>query len=140
MSGLILVRDIMTKNVKTVRPSSTIIEGVRKMNKFSIGSVVVTQGKRVVGMITERDILMKVVEAQMDPSIIKAKEIMSTSIITVDLNTPIEEASRIMTRNQIKKLPVVDEGSLVGIVTATDITRSAPQLINLLQDIMWKRI
>jgi len=134
MAGVILVRDIMTRNVKTVSPSSTVMEAIRKMNKFRIGSVVVTQGRRVVGLITERDILRNVVEAQLDPSLVKAREIMSTPIVTIDEDTTIEEASRSMTRKQIKKLPVVRNGSLVGIVTATDIARSAPQLVNLFKN------
>jgi len=139
MTGAILFRDVMTRNVKTVIPSSPVMGAIQKMNKFRIGSVIVIQGGRPVGIITGRDILRRV-EVQLDPSVVKAREIMSTPIITVDEDTPVEDASRTMTRRQIKKLPVVRDGRLVGIVTATDIARSAPQLVNLLRSLMRKRV
>ncbi|MEM3941825.1 MAG: CBS domain-containing protein, partial [Candidatus Bathyarchaeia archaeon] len=62
MAGVVLVRDVMTKNVKVVRPDSSVREVVATMNKFNIGSIVVVQGDRPVGIITERDILRRIVE------------------------------------------------------------------------------
>ena len=78
MAGILLVRDAMTTNVKTVTPDSSLVEVIQKMNKFEIGSVVVVQRKRPVGIITERDILRKIIEPWVDPTIVKAKEIMSS--------------------------------------------------------------
>ncbi len=72
MSGLIIVRDIMSRNVKTVRPDDTALDAVRKMNKFRIGSVIVVNSGRPTGIITERNILQKIVEPRHDPATIKA--------------------------------------------------------------------
>jgi CBS domain-containing protein len=138
MEGALLVRDVMSENVRTVRSNSTITEAVRKMNKFEIGSVVVVEGDRPIGIITERDILRRVLEVTMGAEAMKAKEIMSSPLTTVNDEATVEEAARVMTDRRIKKLPVVREGKLVGIVTSTDIVRSQPKLVELLGDIVWR--
>ncbi len=138
MEGVLLVRDVMTENVRTVRPNSTITEVVRKMNKFEVGSVVVVEGEKPVGIITERDILRRVLEVTLAPEAMKAKEIMSSPLVTVNDQLTIEEAARIMSDRHIKKLPVVKDGKLAGIVTSTDIVRSQPRLVELLGDMVWR--
>jgi len=138
MEGAVLVRDVMTENVRTVRPNSTITEVVRKMNKFEVGSVVVVDGEKPVGLITERDILRRVLEVTLAAEAMKAKEVMSSPLVTVEDEVTIEQAARIMADRRIKKLPVVKEGKLVGIVTSTDIVRSQPRMFELLGDIVWR--
>jgi CBS domain-containing protein len=81
MTGVLLVRDFMSRDVKTVRTDATVKEAVGKMNKFRIGSIIVMEGKRPVGIITERDILERIVEPCMEPTAIKAKEIMSSPVM-----------------------------------------------------------
>ena len=124
--------------MKTVTPDSPLVEVIQKMNKFEIGSVVVVQRRRAGGIITERDIMRKIIEPWIDSAIIKAREIMSTPPLTIRDDAPLEEAAEIMMKNRIKKLPVVKNEKVMGIVTATDLARSAPQLINLLNDLMWR--
>jgi CBS domain-containing protein len=131
--GAILVRDIMSRAVKTVRPSSTVKEAVEKMNKFGIGSVVVVDGDRPLGIITERDILRRVVEGGLEPSIAKAKDVMSAPLISISEDATAEEAARLMGERGIKKLPVINEGRLVGIVTSTDLVRHTPELCSLIR-------
>ena len=138
MEGALLVRDVMSENVRTVRSNSTITEVVRKMNKFEIGSVVVVEGERPVGIITERDILRRVLEVTLAAEAMKAKEIMSSPLMTVDGETTVEEAARMMADRRIKKLPVVKDRKLIGIVTSTDIVRNSPRLVELLGDIVWR--
>ena len=139
MAGVILVRDVMVTDVKTVRPDSSVREVVQKMNKFDVGSIIVVQENRPVGIITERDILRKILEPGIDPLVIKARQIMSSPIVTIQEDMSVEEAARTMTKRRIKKLPVVRGGKLIGIVTATDLVRSSPQMIGLLEDLMWAR-
>jgi CBS domain-containing protein len=138
MEGILLVSEIMSENVRTVRPNSTVTEIVRKMNKFEIGSVVVVEGEKPVGIITERDILRRVLEVTLASEAMKAKEIMSAPLITVGDQSTVDEAVRIMVDKRIKKMPVVHEGKLVGIVTSTDVMRSEPRLVELLGDIAWR--
>ncbi|WP_455278385.1 CBS domain-containing protein [[Eubacterium] cellulosolvens] len=129
----------MSKNVKTVRPNSTINEVVRKMNKFEIGSIVVADGQKPIGIITERDILRRVLEVTVASEAMKAKEIMSAPILTIDSQATAEEAATLMNSKRIKKIPVVEEGKLIGIVTSTDIVRTEPRLVETLSKMMWKK-
>jgi CBS domain-containing protein len=138
MESILLVRDVMSGNVKTVRPNSTILEVVRKMNKFDVGSVVVVEGDRPVGIITERDILRRVLEVTLAPEALKAKEIMSSPLVTISDNATVEEAARVMAERNIKKLPVVQDGRLIGIVTTTDIVRNQPKYVDVLRDLVWR--
>ena len=137
-SGL-LVRDVMSKAVKTVRPNSTINEVVRKMNKFEIGSIIVADSEKPVGIITERDILRRVLEVTVAAEAMKAKEIMSSPIMTIDSQATTEEAATLMNSKHIKKIPVLENGKLVGIVTSTDIVRNEPRVVETLSKMMWKK-
>lgn len=131
-----MVRDVMTKAVKTVRVDDSVMEAVQKMNKFRISSVVVMDGKRPVGILTERDILERIVEHCIDPRVIKVRESMSSPIVTIRPHMSIEEAAGLMAQKKIKKLPVIADDKLVGIVTSMDIMRAAPKLVNLLEDLL----
>jgi len=135
MTGVLLVRDFMSTNVKTVRTDATVKEAVAKMNKFRIGSIIVIEGKRLVGIITERDILERIVEPCMEPIAITAKEIMSSPVIFTSPDVNIEDAARLMATKKIKKLAVVENGKLVGIVTSMDLMRAGPKLISLMEEL-----
>jgi len=135
MTGVLLVRDFMSKDVKTVRVDDTVREVVRKMNKFRISSIIVMEGKRPVGIITERDILERIVEPCMEPTAIRAKEIMSSPVISASPEVSIEDAARLMATKKIKKLTVIENGKLVGIVTSMDLMRASPKLLNLLEEL-----
>jgi len=139
MAGMVSVKDIMTKDVKVVRTDTSVKEVVEKMNKFDIGSVVVVQGNRPIGIITERDILKKIVQPCVDASLIKAREIMSSPVITIDENASIEEAAKVMTKKGIKKLPVTRENEVVGIITTMDLVRTQPKLVDMFENLLWTR-
>jgi len=136
MSGILLVREVMTTNVKTVRPFSTVKDVVQKMNKFGIGSVVVVEEDRPVGIITERDIMRNIGEQFFDPSLVKVKDIMSTQLVTISGDVSVEEAARLMASRKIKKLPVVEDEKLVGIVTSMDVMRANPKIVGLLEELL----
>ena len=136
MSGIILVRDIMRRNVKTVRTDDSVHAAVLKMNKFQIGSVIVTNNGRAVGIITERNILERVVEPRLDPGTIWAKDIMSAPLVTVDPNDTVEEAAKIMAQKHIKKLPVVEGDKVVGVISTSDIVRANPTQIGILEELL----
>jgi len=136
MSGIIIVRDIMTRNIKTVRPDDTALDAVRKMNKFRIGSVIVVNSGRPVGIITERNILQEIVEPRHDPATMKAKDIMTRPLITIDPHTAVDEAAKIMATNTIKTLPVVDKDKILGIVTSSDIVRNSPTQLSILDELL----
>jgi CBS domain-containing protein len=131
-SELVSVREIMRMDVKTARPDSTVKEIVEKMNRFNIGSIIIVQERRPIGIITERDILQKVVEHCLDPGFCKTKEIMTTPILTGGEDMSLDDAASLMTSRKIKKIPIVRNEILVGILTATDLIENNPRLISVL--------
>lgn len=136
MSGIVLVRDVMTKEVKVVRPDTSIREVVATMNKFNIGSILVLQGDRPVGIITERDILTRLVEPSLDPQTLMAKQVMTTPITAISQNASIEEAARLMAKKHAKRLPVMDDNKLVGMLTFTDIVFKVPTMLAILEELV----
>jgi CBS domain-containing protein len=125
-----LVKEVMNRNVKTVRPEDTVKDAAKIMNEHRIGSLVVVSGTgEVVGILTERDILTDVVATGKSADEVKISEIMTPNIITITPEKTLEEAADLMTANKIKKLPVVEHGRLVGIVTATDLMAYEKDLI-----------
>ena len=124
-----LIREIMNK-VKTVSPDATVKEAARIMNEFRIGSLIVVDNVgKAIGILTERDILVGVVAKGLAPDTVKVEDVMTKKIIVVEPGATLEEAADIMTRYKIKKLPVVDRGKLIGIVTATDLVTYEKELM-----------
>lgn len=123
-----LVRQVMNKNVIISKPDITIREASDVMARFHVGSVVVVEEGKIVGILTERNILMAVAEGK-DTETTTAKEIMSKDVVTIGPDNDIRDAIDIMVKKKIKKLPVIHEGKLVGIITASDIIVFEPKLI-----------
>jgi CBS domain-containing protein len=137
LAGVIPVRDIMTVNVKTAHPDATVIEVVQKMTKFDVGSIVIIDSaKRPVGIITERDVLRDVVIPRLPVDIVTALEVMSKPLISISPDLSVEQAAKLMSDKQIKKLPVVEGNKLLGIVTSMDLVRTEPKLIAQLGDLI----
>ena len=136
MAGMVLVRDVMTKNPKVVRRDTSVQEVVATMNKFDISSVIVVQEERPVGIITHKDIMSKIVQSRIPPDAVTAREVMSTPVVTISEDLSIEEAVRLMSKKNVKKLPVVTDNKLVGIITSLDLVREEPKLIKLMEDLL----
>lgn len=114
-------KEIMSSPVETTSPEATVAEAICWMGDKHIGSLVVVKEGKPVGIFTERDLLSKVHAKAMDPNTTKIEEVMSAPIISIDAATPISEAARFMRRRKVRRLPLTEEGKLVGIVTAADI-------------------
>ena len=132
-----LVKEAMKKDVKTIRPSDTIKDAAVLMNKNRIGSLVVVSGTgTVTGIVTERDILIDVVATGKNAEDVKVEDIMTKELITISPDKSLEDAADVMTKNKIKKLPVMEGGRLVGIITATDLICYEKKLIEKISNIM----
>lgn len=108
--------------VHTISASRTALEGIVMMNEHRIGALVVTDGGRVAGMFTERDVLRRVVTHERPPAQLAIAEVMTPEVIRGRLEMPVEEASRIMKDRRIRHLPVCDhDGWLLGMVSIGDI-------------------
>jgi CBS domain-containing protein len=136
VAGIILVRDVMSKEVRVVRPDTTVKEVVATMNKFNIGSIIVVQGERPVGIITERDILRRLVEPCLAPETLTARHIMTSPVVTINENASIEEAARLMAKKKVKRLPVMEDDKIVGVITYTDIVFKVPTLLSILEELV----
>ena len=133
------VRDVMVREVITVDENSTVKEAVDIMNEFQIGSLIVLERGKAMGIVTERDFLRRVMAGAKDVVNTKVKEIMTTPLVVVEPSMDLEEAVKMMFQNKIKKLAVVDSNKLVGIVTLTDIARFQPQMIRMLKQLTTKQ-
>jgi len=117
------VKDVMVKEIITVNPTTKIREAVELMNKNEIGCLVVTRKGRPIGIMTERDILKKIVCRCKDPEQTRVSEIMSKPLIIGRVDMDWLEAVKMMLDRNIKKLPILDGERLVGLVTLTDVAR-----------------
>jgi len=117
------VKDIMVKEIVTVDPTTRIRDAVELMNKNEIGCLVVMKKGKPVGIMTERDVLKKIVCGSKDPEQTRVSEIMSKPLIVGKVDMDWLEAVKLMLNRNIKKLPILDGERLVGLVTLTDIAR-----------------
>ncbi len=117
----LIVKDEMVKDVKTLGPGVTIKEASEMMAKLGLGSIVITERDKIVGMITERDILKKIVAAGEDPLKMKTGDIMTRDVLTVEEDKTIEDVIKIMESKRIKRVPVTKNGKLSGIITSTNV-------------------
>lgn len=107
--------------VAAVKCKSTVLEATKEMNERRIGSVVVCDQDKVVGIFTERDILTRVVAAQRDPAATTMDQVMTAPIACCTPETSLEELKSVMTEKRIRHIPVVEEDELKGIITIGDI-------------------
>ncbi len=117
------VREVMVKPVRTILPSASMAEAAKLMRKNRIGCLVVVERDKLVGIITERDIAYKIVAEEKGPDTL-VKEAMTTDLKTVDGDKSLRDAARLMASHLIRRLPVLEGGKLVGIITIEDIMRA----------------
>ena len=127
----IQIRNIMVREVVTTRIDSTVEEAVKLMNDHEIGCLIVTQNNEPIGILTERDLLKRILAKSKDLKTMKVEEMMSKPLISVEPNAQLGDVSRIMFERNIKKMPIIKKGELLGLVTLTDILRIQPQLIKM---------
>ena len=138
MAGLILVRDVMTREPRVVRRDTNVQEVVATMNKYDISSIIVVEEKRPIGIVTHKDIISKLMQARIPPDAVTAREVMTSPIITISEDSSIEEAARLMSKKHIKKLVVTRNNELAGIITSSDLVREAPKTTELLNQLLKK--
>jgi CBS domain-containing protein len=130
------VEDMMVKNVITIESDSSVKLAAETMNKYEIGCLIVCKKGDAVGIVTERDLLKRVVAKAKDVKTTRVKEIMSSPLTTVKPATEVEEAVKLMFQTKIKKLPVInDRKHPIGLVTSTDIARFQPYLMKIVKQL-----
>ncbi len=115
------VRDIMTTGVEIAAPDSSLQEIATLMKNEDVGAIPIVEGNELAGIITDRDIVVRCIAAGKDPAQITAQDIVSEDLETVEPDDDVQEAARIMAERQVRRLPVVENGTLVGMVSIGDI-------------------
>jgi CBS domain-containing protein len=130
-----MVREAMTSPVITVDEKARIVEVARIMEENKIGAVIITRRDgQPVGIVTERDIVLRVVAKCCDPEEVRAGEVMSTPLRTVGPETSLLDAMVVMNRLNIRRLGVTYKGRLLGIISDRDILRMIPDIIEIVQE------
>jgi CBS domain-containing protein len=115
------IRDAMTEDPRSIGASASVVEAARLMREEHIGSLPVTDDEQLVGMVTDRDITTRVVAESADPKTTSVGDVYSRDLISVEPDKDLDDALRLMARHQVRRLPVVENGRLVGIVAQADI-------------------
>jgi len=129
----ILVKDIMVKPVKTIDQEKTAEEAGKLMTKSRRGCLIVTKDRRPVGIVSDSDLIRRIVALNIKSSKVKLKDIMSRPLVAVGPEDDILGAVRKMKKSNIHRLPVVSRGKLVGILSLSDIARTSPEMLDLLE-------
>lgn len=130
----VAIKDMMTRSPIIISPKATVQDAAKEMKAEGIGSLIVLDSGKPIGIITESDILKKIVAPAKDPSKTMVDDIMTSPIITVKPDTSIEEAIKVMGELSIRRLPVVDHEKLVGMVTEKDILQVSPMLLEVARE------
>lgn len=121
------VRNTMTENPRTVSPDLPVAEAARLMRSEDVGSLPVLENERVVGVVTDRDMVTRLVAEGKDAETTSVGGILSGDPVTVTPDQDLDEALRLMRRHQVRRLPVVEDGRLVGVLAQPDVARVASE-------------
>jgi CBS domain-containing protein len=121
------VREIMTPNPRTVSPEQSVVEAARIMRDEDVGSLPVVEDDRLVGVVTDRDIVVRVIAEGRDPSSTSVGQIESRDVVAVTPDQDLDQALAEMARHQVRRLPVVEGDRLVGVVAQADVARKADE-------------
>jgi len=121
------VRDVMTPSVRTVSPSQSLVEAAELMKGEDVGSVPVVEEGRLTGIVTDRDIVTRAVAERRDPQTVKVSEVASRELVTVEPEQDLDEALALMADHQVRRLPVVEAGQLVGMLAQADVALEAKE-------------
>ncbi len=137
MKARVPVVEIMSASPVTIPAEATVAEAAALIRDKRIGSLIVTEDGRPTGIVTERDIVTKVAAADRSSKATTVKEIMTAPLVAIHPHQEVAEAAKVMAARKIRRLPVIKEGQLVGMLTENDIIRVWPQLIEVTRE--WDR-
>ncbi|OPY50613.1 MAG: inosine 5'-monophosphate dehydrogenase [Methanosaeta sp. PtaU1.Bin112] len=130
METEIPVRDIMTRPVITAYAELDILSAAKKMSSANVGSLIIVSNNKPTGILTERDLVKKVLAQGTDPRSLKVAEIMSSPLVSIEPDASLREAASLMLRSGVKRLPVIIQEKLVGIITDTDLVSGSSLGLN----------
>ena len=117
-------RDIMTEGASSLEPSTTVLDAAKKLASLDYGAMPICDGDSLQGMITDRDIVVKVLAAGKDPATTTVGDLGTFEVVTIGADDSVEEAMRTMAEHQVRRLPVIDGDKMVGMLAQADLARS----------------
>ncbi|NJD77247.1 MAG: CBS domain-containing protein [Candidatus Methanoperedens sp.] len=130
------VKEIMTREVATVDIKSDVPQLAKKMIERNVGSVIITDKNKPVGIVTERDIVRKIISKNLKPKDVPLKNLMTTPLITIPAGEDVTDAMQKMVKMQIRRLPAVENAKLVGIVTDIDLIAVSAEMGSIFSDLI----
>ncbi len=121
------VRDVMTSNVRAAASTESLADAAQMMKEEDVGSLPVVEDDRLIGILTDRDIIVRAVAERVDPQSISVGDVASRELVTVDPDQDLDEALSLMARHRVRRLPVVADGRLVGILAQADVAIEAKE-------------
>jgi len=119
------INDVMSANPCAIDAEKPVAYAARMMKEEDVGLAPIVEGDRLVGTLTDRDIVTRVIAEGKDPQAVAVREVASTDLVTIDPQQDLNEVLRLMASNQLRRLPVVEDGRLVGVVAQADVAREA---------------
>jgi CBS domain-containing protein len=136
METRLAVRDVMTRTVVTATPAMSAAEAGKKMVENRVGNILIVEKGRPVGIVTESDMVAKVISKNVKPGSIKLEQLMSQPLITTKSSDDINDAVLMMAQKKIRRLPVIDDGALVGIITDADVIQASSEINQILDNLI----
>jgi malate dehydrogenase (oxaloacetate-decarboxylating) len=135
MVSKILVKDLMSTNVNVFENESTAIEVAKAMSDCDADYVIVVQSRKPTGIITERDVIVRMLTQGLDPKVVIARAIYTNPLVTIEETATVEEAAELMKEWKIKHLPVTRNGKITGMLTYLDIAFNVPELLPAMKEL-----
>jgi malate dehydrogenase (oxaloacetate-decarboxylating) len=135
MVSKILVKDLMSTNVNVFENESTALEVSKTMSDCDVDYVIVVQSRKPTGIITERDVIVRMLTQGLDPKVVIARAIYTNPLVTIEESATVEEAAELMKEWKIKHLPVTRDGKIAGMLTYLDIAFNVPELLPAMKEL-----
>jgi signal-transduction protein with cAMP-binding, CBS, and nucleotidyltransferase domain len=135
MASKILVKDLMSTNVNVFENESSALEVVKAMSDCDVDYVIVVQSRKSTGIITERDVIVRMLTQGLDPNVVIARAIYTNPLVTIEETATVEEAAKLMKEWKIKHLPVTRNGKIAGMLTYLAIAFNVPELLPAMKEL-----
>jgi malate dehydrogenase (oxaloacetate-decarboxylating) len=135
MASKVLVKDLMSTNVNVFENESTVDKIVQTMSDCDVDYVIVVQSRKPTGIITERDVIVRMLTQGLDPKVVIARAIYTNPLVTIEETATIDEAAKLMKEWKIKHLPVTRDGRITGMLNYLDIAFNVPELLPSMKDL-----
>lgn len=135
MASKVMVKNLMSTSVNVFENESTVDKIVQTMSDCDVDYVIIVQSRKPTGIITERDVIVRMLTQGLDPSVVIARALYTNPLVTIEETETVEEAAKLMSEWNIKHLPVTRDGKIVGMLNYLDIAFNVPELLPAMKEL-----